>query len=127
MKADIEIKLYSEWRGQEEVTLIAVKQYHLPKIIEMLKQYSRGDHTLLFLQNGMGHIKWLDHLKGNLYVGTVEHGAMRTAANMCSSYRNWFYKIAPYRVKNTEFYNWMKSDRDGFFPFEFENHMKKCF
>ena len=39
------------------------------------------DKAILFLQNGMGHLKYLDKLKGEVYVGTVEHGAMRIKSN----------------------------------------------
>jgi 2-dehydropantoate 2-reductase len=65
-----------EWRGNEELTVVAVKQYQLPNLISELKDKARGG--ILFLQNGYGHIKWLSELATNeIYVGSVEHGAVR--------------------------------------------------
>ena len=68
----------SEWQGTEELTIIAVKQYQLPAIIEKLNHLSVIPECLLFLQNGMGHLKLLKGIKANsLYVGSVEHGALK--------------------------------------------------
>lgn len=67
-----------EWNGIEEITIIAVKQYQLPTIIDKINQLDVPPQSLLFVQNGMGHLKWLETLKGiNLFVGSVEHGALR--------------------------------------------------
>ncbi|WHY79236.1 2-dehydropantoate 2-reductase [Neobacillus sp. WH10] len=68
----------SEWQGTEELTIIAVKQYQLPAIIEKLNHLSVIPECLLFLQNGMGHLKLFKGMKANnLYVGSVEHGALK--------------------------------------------------
>ena len=29
----------------------------------------------------MGHLKWFDRIKGDIYVGSIEHGAMKINAN----------------------------------------------
>ncbi len=50
----IEVKLYSEWRGLEDVTVISVKQYQLYNLLGILKKYGSAGQTILFLQNGMG-------------------------------------------------------------------------
>lgn len=56
--------------------IVAVKQYQLESVIPYL-QKAKGA-SLLFLQNGMGHLKWLDTLiHKNVYVGVVEHGVIR--------------------------------------------------
>lgn len=68
---------FSSWVGAEELTIITVKQYQLPAIIEIINSYPQTGN-LLFLQNGMGHLKLLKGLKTkNIFVGTVEHGALR--------------------------------------------------
>ena len=52
-KEEIEMKLVSEWRGLEDSVFIAVKQYQLPSVIEILQKYGRGDHfALLTKWNG---------------------------------------------------------------------------
>jgi 2-dehydropantoate 2-reductase len=76
--AKIKAQPMSEWQGFEDLTIIAVKQYQLFSIIERLNQTPSIPENLLFLQNGMGHLKQLHEIKGiNLFVGSVEHGALR--------------------------------------------------
>lgn len=69
----------SDWKGTETVTVVAVKQYHLHTIIENVN--SSAAPNLLFIQNGMGHLKLLEAIKEkNIAVGSVEHGALRENA-----------------------------------------------
>lgn len=83
MKRKLQTLLFSQWTGKEDLTIIAVKQYHLHNIIEAIKQATFNHScSLLFIQNGMGHIKRLKEFEGvNILVGTVEHGAYKVSAN----------------------------------------------
>jgi 2-dehydropantoate 2-reductase len=68
----------SDWEGAEDLTIIAVKQYQLQTIIEKLNQLPVIPNNLLFLQNGMGHLKQLETIPyTNTFVGSVEHGALK--------------------------------------------------
>jgi 2-dehydropantoate 2-reductase len=68
---------FSEWSGAEELTIVTVKQYQLPAIIETINSFPPTG-SLLFLQNGMGHLNMLQRLTTkNIFVGSVEHGALR--------------------------------------------------
>ncbi|MGG3466565.1 2-dehydropantoate 2-reductase [Neobacillus pocheonensis] len=74
------VKAYpiSEWRGLEDFTIITVKQYQLKEIIMHNNKLASMPKNLLFLQNGMGHLKLLDNIRAhNTYVGSIEHGALR--------------------------------------------------
>ena len=67
-----------EWQGREDLTIITVKQYQLPSVIKIINHLSPMPDHLLFLQNGMGHLKLLDEIgTKHLYVGSVEHGALK--------------------------------------------------
>lgn len=67
----------SEWNAREELTVVAVKQYQLEAVITELRKAPILD-SLLFLQNGMGHLKFIENLPArNLYIGSVEHGALK--------------------------------------------------
>jgi 2-dehydropantoate 2-reductase len=56
------------------LAIVAVKQYQLESILSQLD----GIPNVLFLQNGMGHLKLFEKLSGcNIFVGSVEHGAFR--------------------------------------------------
>ncbi len=77
-KIDIEAVPIENWTGSEDMTILTVKQYHLPTILPILNERIKDDGSLLFLQNGMGHLKWLSELKASkIYLGSVEHGAGR--------------------------------------------------
>ncbi len=69
---------FTEWRGTEDLSLITVKQYQLDDIIGKINKMPVAPKNLLFLQNGMGHLKQLETICGqNIFVGSIEHGALR--------------------------------------------------
>jgi 2-dehydropantoate 2-reductase len=68
----------SKWTGLEELTIIAVKQYQLQSIINQITTMDFVPQNLLFLQNGMSHLKLLRNIPApNIFVGSVEHGASK--------------------------------------------------
>ncbi|MBP2240023.1 2-dehydropantoate 2-reductase [Cytobacillus eiseniae] len=85
-KCDKEIlnaTLFSNWTGEEELTIIAVKQYQLsPVLAHLTVANTNKKAAFLFLQNGMGHLKELKDIEvNNILVGTVEHGANKLNVN----------------------------------------------
>lgn len=61
---------------KESTLIITVKQFHLDSIIKVLKMLS--PRTIVFLQNGMGHISQLDTLLHHrVILGISEHGALK--------------------------------------------------
>ncbi|MEH7118702.1 2-dehydropantoate 2-reductase [Neobacillus vireti] len=80
--AEVKAMPAAEWQGSEDFTIIAVKQYQLSSILEKLKHTQFIPENLLFLQNGMGHLSMLKNFKeSNIFVGSVEHGALRESLN----------------------------------------------
>jgi 2-dehydropantoate 2-reductase len=68
----------TRWQGTDDITMITVKQYQLNAIIEEINRLETIPDNLLFLQNGMGHLRKLKNLQAsNLFVGSVEHGALK--------------------------------------------------
>ncbi|MGM0844496.1 MAG: 2-dehydropantoate 2-reductase [Bacillota bacterium] len=60
-----------------DLIIVAVKQYHLQGLEEDIKKIP-SRVPLLFLQNGIGHLKLLDKLAHeHIFVGTVEHGSRK--------------------------------------------------
>ncbi|MET1014485.1 MAG: 2-dehydropantoate 2-reductase [Paenisporosarcina sp.] len=56
---------------------IAVKSHHLTQLTSLLNEVS-PETKLVFVQNGLAHIKWLEKLQHiHSYIGTIEHGAMK--------------------------------------------------
>lgn len=69
-----------EEQGTVDMAIIMVKQYQLIDIMPILKSMSA--RSMLFLQNGFGHIKLLPELtEVPIFVGSVEHGAVRSNGN----------------------------------------------
>lgn len=84
---------------KKELIIVCVKQHHLKDI----STYILPDcSTLLFLQNGMGHIDLLDNWKQNrsLFLGTVEHGALRKEDNIVTQTGKGRIKLAAYYEKD---------------------------
>jgi 2-dehydropantoate 2-reductase len=85
-KSEVKTNTIENWHGNEDITFIAVKQYHLSTLIEFLLERQVGKTIFIFLQNGMGHLKLLQLLnEETIYVSTVEHGA---------------YKINPFTIEH---------------------------
>jgi 2-dehydropantoate 2-reductase len=79
-KSNYNIKAYpfDLWEGREDLAIVAVKQYQVNDIIERAAKVNSKPNDILFLQNGMSHLKLLSKLEGNnLFVGTIEHGAYK--------------------------------------------------
>lgn len=125
----IEVKLYSEWSGCEDLTIIAVKQYHLNQLMDVLYAHIRPDKSILFLQNGMGHLKYLEKLNGEVYVGTVEHGAIRLNPNRVLHTGIGSTNISSIRLSRSRLLEMISLESDKSFPFiieeDYENMLLK--
>lgn len=62
---------------KDALWIFAVK-YHQLEDTKKVVQHTSRDTPLLFIQNGLGHLKWMKQLENKrLYIGTIEHGAMK--------------------------------------------------
>lgn len=74
---------FDSWQGLEDITIVTVKQYQLTHVLDKISNQPKSYGRLLFLQNGMGHIKSLKNMTNQeIYIGSVEHGAYRDSANV---------------------------------------------
>ncbi|WP_409253605.1 2-dehydropantoate 2-reductase [Bacillus sp. SCS-153A] len=103
-----------------DLIIIAVKQYHLSTLQKTLNIIPK-ETPLLFLQNGIGHLKMLEQLPHNhIYVGTVEHGALRITENVVAHkgkgktnaavYRGSVRRLEELSAACTEFPVYIKAD-----------------
>ncbi|WP_099157983.1 2-dehydropantoate 2-reductase [Virgibacillus ndiopensis] len=68
--------LLSRELNNEDCLIVCVKQGHVPAVISTIQKTNQ--HTsVIFLQNGMGHISSLNNLNQPIFVGVVEHGALK--------------------------------------------------
>lgn len=109
-----------DWTGQEDLTMITVKQYQLKNVLSRYSNPSTQKGTLLFLQNGMGHLESIAHLTNkNIFVGSVEHGALRLNENTVSHNGVGVTKVALYRGNADELMSFLSNSTNEF-PFVFE-------
>ncbi|MEH7345120.1 2-dehydropantoate 2-reductase [Bacillus sp. JJ1532] len=110
---------FSAWEGNEDLTILAVKQYHLPDILQRIADIApcyKG--SFLFLQNGMGHIKLLDSIQANnVYIGSVEHGAKKESLNHVIHTGNGITRIAIYKGQSLNLMNEIANQYVDRFPF----------
>ena len=79
----------------EELLIIAVKQYQLSDIDPFIKN---ATVPLLFLQNGYGHIEYIQTLSSpSVFVGVVEHGALKHNQNTIEHTGLGMTKLAIFR------------------------------
>ncbi|MFZ7946754.1 MULTISPECIES: 2-dehydropantoate 2-reductase [Bacillaceae] len=110
------------WEGSEELTIIAVKQYQLPAIIEKLGQVTVVLENMLFLQNGMGHLKLLEDIRvNNLILGSVEHGALRENSYTVSHNGEGVTNAAVFRGETAPFQQFI-AVMPSEFPFVFQEN-----
>ncbi|MBO0994268.1 2-dehydropantoate 2-reductase [Bacillus sp. SD088] len=107
-----------------DLTVIAVKQYNLVSLMKDLLTVP-VETPLLFIQNGIGHIKLLETLpQETIYVGTVEHGVKKLAGNHIQHTGEGVTNIALFRGNQEEISCFPKSEAKAF-PFCFHKNYKE--
>ena len=106
-------KLAENVKGAQLV-IVTVKQYQLSDIYSSI-QYCQ--QPLLFLQNGYGHIEFLNKLASpSLFVGVVEHGALKHDSHTVEHTGVGKTKLAVFRGNESELP--FRHESIEFFPFE---------
>ncbi|RDU38475.1 2-dehydropantoate 2-reductase [Neobacillus piezotolerans] len=94
LTANVRAKALGTGPMDNDLTIIAVKQYQLESVLSHLP--AKG--ALLFLQNGMGHLRLLEQLNVEaIYVGSVEHGALRETPDTVSHNGAGLTRVAVFR------------------------------
>lgn len=108
---NIHVKLIKEYSAGD-ITFICVKQTALQDVLQTIKQTNEKE-TYIFLQNGMGHISFLDDLH-HPYVGVVEHGAVRLNDYTVRHLGEGSIRIAPFARSEPSITQLLSAN----FPFE---------
>lgn len=81
----------------EEIIIVAVKQYVLQDIMPHLLKLNK-DQCVLFLQNGMAHLKQAENIENaHLLIGVVEHGVKKLDDVTVNWTGKGLTKVAPFR------------------------------
>lgn len=81
---------------KEDYLFICVKQTHIESLLPFLKRKVDGA-PLIFLQNGMGHIEFIQSLHNPIFVGVVEHGALRISDHEVLHTGRGLIRLATYK------------------------------
>lgn len=103
-----------------DVLMICVKQPDLPAVCQSLSKKVGDDCALFFLQNGMGHIKWMDSFTENeVYACVVEQGAKKISANTVVHTGFGLLKVAPFHCDRGAARTFVKQCKKSCLPVEF--------
>jgi 2-dehydropantoate 2-reductase len=81
----------------DDLLFVCVKQTQLEEVIPRL-QAIHPDTTILFLQNGMGHLQRVKDLSHQVMIGVIEHGATRLNDSEVSHLGLGMIKLAPFTM-----------------------------
>lgn len=104
--------------------IICVKQYHLAEVMPVIMRL-RKHIPLLFLQNGMEHIEHLKSIKSPIFVGVVEHGALKKTNHHVHHTGKGEIKLAVYQGDRLQLSNLVNSLHQPKFPFLMENEWNR--
>ncbi|NUK29015.1 2-dehydropantoate 2-reductase [Parageobacillus sp. VR-IP] len=77
MCISIQAAPFAEAAIDDDIVFITVKQYDMSSVLDNTERF-RHVQTIVFLQNGMGHVEKLAAFaEKNVVVGVVEHGAIK--------------------------------------------------
>lgn len=102
----------------DDLLFLAVKQYHLKEVVSHLLHLKGKLGTIVFLQNGMGHVAYLGELGNkadNILIGIVEHGALKHSLTEVEHTGEGEMKIGIFQNEsNLPSSVWMKLSNVGF-------------
>jgi 2-dehydropantoate 2-reductase len=111
---------------KEELLIVTVKQYDIASVIVEINNLS--PRTILFLQNGMGHLPYLSALlKHHIILGIVEHGAIRLDDHTVQHTGVGKTKIAYYNRDNSQnsLIEQLQLNQQSLFSIEMKDNWRK--
>lgn len=102
---------------KEDCLIVCVKQPQLSSVLPSI-QNIQNNIPIIFLQNGMGHTKCFEMFDNPLYVGVVEHGAIRKNDNHVIHTGKGLIRLAPYQGDENQFHHLVKELNLPTFPFK---------
>lgn len=100
--------------NDEDCYFVCVKQHQIENLIPYLKKIKK---PIIFLQNGMGHLKYMKLLERNTYVGVVEHGAKRIDDTTVDHLGNGTIRLANFLGDEEMLKNIIRNIHKDSFPF----------
>ncbi|WP_349410402.1 2-dehydropantoate 2-reductase [Pseudalkalibacillus sp. SCS-8] len=101
--------------SQHDLLILAVKSYQIDNLISVIHQKFEKAKTILFIQNGMYHLRRLDEFtRHSIFLGVVEHGTMKESDHAIHHTGIGRTKIAPYIDGHTGGVDWNRLSTPDF-------------
>ncbi|QST01485.1 2-dehydropantoate 2-reductase [Pontibacillus sp. ALD_SL1] len=120
MVYDIHVKNVMDLRGSFDLIIVATKQTHVKKIVEVVKT-NEIVAPLLFLQNGMGHIEDINEMVNPTAIGVIEHGARKLSDRTVAHTGVGITRIASITMKKEDLIIYKEELDSSHFPYKLEN------
>ncbi|KGP93269.1 hypothetical protein N780_10395 [Pontibacillus chungwhensis BH030062] len=120
MMYDIHVKNIMDISGAFDLIIIATKQTHVKKIVELVK-VNEIVAPLLFLQNGMGHIEDIHEIINPTAIGIIEHGARKLSDRTVAHTGVGVTRIAAVTMKQEDLIIYKQMLESSHFPYKLEN------
>lgn len=99
---------------KQALWVVAVKTHHLPFIEKELQELPIST-PLVFIQNGLAHLQWMERLnQQEMYIATIEHGAMKQNETTVFHRGIGLTKVAPFKTRSQEPIDISPFDTDNF-------------
>lgn len=109
---------------EEDCVIICVKQPEITSVISILTRLTK--HTsIIFLQNGMGHIDLIKILAQPVYIGIVTHGALRKSDHIVTHTGKGLIKLANFSGNDEQLSKLIQKLNNENFPFQIEANWQK--
>ena len=81
-----------------DLLIVTVKSNQVPSVVTMIQKVYGNSNLpdILFIQNGMGHLSYIDLLHHHVLVGVVEHGAIKIDERTVEHTGDGVIKISAY-------------------------------
>lgn len=104
---------------EADLVVVAVKQYDLHGLADVFQTKITKNAKLLFVQNGMSHVPFMKALpQSQIYVGIVEHGALKYGEHKVEHTGVGTMKLAAFRGELVEAVSIWDKLHDARFPIE---------
>ncbi len=103
-----------------DILFIAVKQYDIPFVLSKITPLAQIS-TIVFLQNGMGHLKLMSSLDiMDVIIGIVEHGVLKKSENHIVHTGIGITKLSSFRGSVDSVFSIFNGENALFFPAQLE-------
>ncbi|MFZ3576505.1 2-dehydropantoate 2-reductase [Virgibacillus sp. DJP39] len=106
---------------QEDCVIVCVKQPEISAVLPLITHLNEQT-PILFLQNGMSHIEFIQKITRPVYIGIVTHGALRKSDHIVMHTGKGVIKLANFSGNEEDLFDLVQKLNSEAFPFTTETN-----